>query len=188
MQLHAPSYRTLEKMRIHGNLKKWNDDRGFGFIDSPKSEDEIFVHISAFPKDGKRPKVGELISFEIQTDNKGKKRAVKIQRPGNKKPQIKRSKQKKASSKLGFRILALAVVGALSSSYFKDQQQIRTDSASRNSSFFKKLTPPRFECDGRQHCTQMTSRAEAEFFIKNCPNTKMDGDHDGIPCENDSRF
>ena len=47
-----------------------------------------------------------------------------------------------------------------------------------------------FKCDGRQYCSQMTSRAEAEFFIRNCPNTKMDGDgdRDGIPCENDSRF
>jgi hypothetical protein len=45
-----------------------------------------------------------------------------------------------------------------------------------------------FSCDGREYCTQMTSRAEAEYFTKNCPNTKMDGDHDGIPCENDSRF
>lgn len=46
----------------------------------------------------------------------------------------------------------------------------------------------RYSCDGRQHCSQMTSRAEAVFFIKNCPNTLMDGDNDGIPCENDSRF
>lgn len=45
-----------------------------------------------------------------------------------------------------------------------------------------------FRCDGRQLCSQMTSRAEAEFFIRNCPNTKMDGDYDGVPCENDSRF
>lgn len=45
-----------------------------------------------------------------------------------------------------------------------------------------------FKCDGRQYCSQMSSRAEAEFFNKNCPDTKMDGDHDGIPCENDSRF
>ena len=45
-----------------------------------------------------------------------------------------------------------------------------------------------FSCDGRQHCSQMRSRAEAEFFLKSCPNTKMDGDHDGVPCENDSRF
>ena len=40
-----------------------------------------------------------------------------------------------------------------------------------------------FACDGRQHCSQMSSYEEAVFFIKNCPNTKMDGDHDGIPCE-----
>ena len=47
---------------------------------------------------------------------------------------------------------------------------------------------PTFQCDGRQHCSQMNSRAEAEFFVRNCPATKMDGDRDGDPCENDSRF
>jgi len=45
-----------------------------------------------------------------------------------------------------------------------------------------------FSCDGRQHCSQMRSRAEVEFFLRSCPDTKMDGDYDGIPCENDSRF
>lgn len=44
-----------------------------------------------------------------------------------------------------------------------------------------------FHCDGRQYCSQMTSRAEAEYFNRYCPNTKMDGDNDGRPCENDSR-
>jgi len=40
-----------------------------------------------------------------------------------------------------------------------------------------------YQCDGRQHCSQMGSYEEAKFFIENCPNTKMDGDNDGIPCE-----
>ena len=40
-----------------------------------------------------------------------------------------------------------------------------------------------FACDGRKHCSQMTSCAEATYFLKNCPNTKMDGNNDGIPCE-----
>ncbi|WP_253188834.1 excalibur calcium-binding domain-containing protein [Pseudoalteromonas sp. EB27] len=31
----------------------------------------------------------------------------------------------------------------------------------------KSKKPIKFKCDGRQHC----------------PNTKMDGDNDGIPCE-----
>ena len=43
-------------------------------------------------------------------------------------------------------------------------------------------------CDGREYCGQMSSREEAVFFINNCPNMKMDGDRDGIPCENDTRF
>ncbi|MDY0250790.1 MAG: excalibur calcium-binding domain-containing protein [Pseudomonas sp.] len=40
-----------------------------------------------------------------------------------------------------------------------------------------------FRCDGRQHCSQMRSYDEAVFFLRNCPNTKMDGDRDGVPCE-----
>lgn len=38
-------------------------------------------------------------------------------------------------------------------------------------------------CDGRMVCSQMTSCAEAKYFLANCPGTKMDGDGDGIPCE-----
>jgi hypothetical protein len=40
-----------------------------------------------------------------------------------------------------------------------------------------------YRCDGRIHCSQMTSCAEATWFLRNCPGTKMDGDNDGVPCE-----
>jgi len=40
-----------------------------------------------------------------------------------------------------------------------------------------------FSCDGRTHCSQMNSCAEATYFIQHCPNTKMDGNNDGVPCE-----
>ena len=40
-----------------------------------------------------------------------------------------------------------------------------------------------YECDGRTRCPQMTSCAEATYFIQHCPNTKMDGNNDGVPCE-----
>ncbi len=43
--------------------------------------------------------------------------------------------------------------------------------------------PSSYSCDGRTHCSQMHSCAEATYFIQHCPNTKMDGDRDGIPCE-----
>lgn len=41
----------------------------------------------------------------------------------------------------------------------------------------------RFRCDGRTHCSQMSSCAEATFFLRNCPGVKMDGNNDGVPCE-----
>lgn len=65
-------------MRIDGKLTKWNDDRGFGFILPINGGEEIFAHISAFPNDGERPKLGEPVSFEIEIDNSGKKRAIDI--------------------------------------------------------------------------------------------------------------
>ena len=40
-----------------------------------------------------------------------------------------------------------------------------------------------WRCDGRTHCSQMTSCAEATWFINHCPGTQMDGNHDGVPCE-----
>ena len=45
------------------------------------------------------------------------------------------------------------------------------------------MIPKNYQCDGRQHCSQMGTYEEAKYFIENCPNTKMDGDNDGIPCE-----
>ncbi|MBT9455050.1 MAG: excalibur calcium-binding domain-containing protein [Burkholderiaceae bacterium] len=40
-----------------------------------------------------------------------------------------------------------------------------------------------FKCDGRTYCSQMTSCAEATYFLRTCPGVKMDGNNDGIPCE-----
>lgn len=40
-----------------------------------------------------------------------------------------------------------------------------------------------FKCDGRTHCSEMTSCQEANYFLRHCPGVKMDGDNDGRPCE-----
>ena len=61
--------------------------------------------------------------------------------------------------------------------YFKDIHATSGPSA---------VTPAattQYRCDGRTHCSQMTSCEEARFFLDNCPGTAMDGDGDGIPCE-----
>jgi hypothetical protein len=44
------------------------------------------------------------------------------------------------------------------------------------------LSSVNYKCDGRTHCSQMTSCDEAVFFLRNCPNVEMDGNNDGEPC------
>jgi cold shock CspA family protein len=180
-------------MRIIGTLSKWNDDRGFGFIMPNQIGDEIFVHISAFPGNGNRPTVGETISFEVaQVD--GKTRAVKIQRPsGFRKPQSRpiEQSQREAKSLIGvvqFLIAAavIATAGYVGYSRFSTNYVPESIALKQQTSAPVQITARsqhQFTCDGRQHCSEMSSYEEAKFFIANCPNTKMDGDGDGEPCE-----
>jgi len=89
------------------------------------------------------------------------------------------------------KLLLLAVIGLVAWSYY--QKELGRGPISAGRSLLKAREAAgdetsRFHCDGRQYCSQMRSRAEAEFFLAHCPGTRMDGDHDGIPCENDSRF
>ena len=55
-----------------------------------------------------------------------------------------------------------------------------------NNLSYKTYTQPKvtsnFKCEGKTYCSQMSSCEEATFYINNCPDTKMDGDGDGIPC------
>src|SRR5215210_6448527 len=65
-------------MRFEGTIKSWNDDRGFGFIEPSQGGDEVFVHIKAFPRAMGRPHVEQRVSFEVERDAKGKKRARSV--------------------------------------------------------------------------------------------------------------
>lgn len=62
-------------MRFEGTLKTWNDERGFGFIAPSQGGQDVFVHIKAFPARGARPAVGLAVSFEVELNREGKKRA-----------------------------------------------------------------------------------------------------------------
>jgi len=66
--------------RFEGQLVMWNGERGFGAIVPSQGGQELFVHVSAFPRDGAPPAVNELVSFEIVSDGEGRKRAARINR------------------------------------------------------------------------------------------------------------
>ena len=177
-------------MQIEGTLCKWNDDRGFGFIAPSQGGPEVFVHVSAFPRDGQRPSLGERLSFEIEIQSNGKKRAKSIVRPGR----IDRSRVPKLEPRhrnekpiLFGRVISLIVVIALGAYVYREySRRVPTNVehiAKDAGQSVGKNTMTGFRCDGRTHCSQMTSCAEATLFLRNCPDVKMDGNGDGVPCE-----
>ncbi|HEY8609814.1 MAG TPA: thermonuclease family protein [Roseomonas sp.] len=40
-----------------------------------------------------------------------------------------------------------------------------------------------FTCGAKQYCREMTSCAEARFYLSQCGLSRLDGDRDGVPCE-----
>lgn len=186
-------------MRFEGTLAKWNDDRGFGFIQPTQGGQELFAHISAFPRDGQRPQLHENLSFEVAIGQAGKKQATAIQRPravaqlstGGRRtpPQMARSPSTGVFGKLVALLLVCAVLGTGYWKYEARQRQARATALAQEpghgaipASAAPLVSSP-YRCDGRQHCSQMTSCAEAKFFLKNCPDPRMDGNNDGVPCE-----
>lgn len=71
------------EIRIEGVLKSWDKARGFGFI-TPISGggQDIFVHVSDFACKGGVPRPGERLTFEIGVNAEGKKKALRVRRPG----------------------------------------------------------------------------------------------------------
>lgn len=196
-------------MRTHGTLVKWNDERGFGFIAPAQGSDELFVHVSAFRRGGARPRVNELVSFEIRIKPDGKKEAINVMRAGEaSRPTRGRSTRDAAAPRSGLigsalSLAAVAAIGLVGYNHYFGRRDAMTapmaepaDAAavsdrhralpksSAESAAASSRTRPTFVCDGRSRCLQMSSCEEARFFVQHCPNTEMDGDGDGEPCEN----
>ena len=60
-----------------GHIKKWQDDKGFGFIETAAGE-SVFFHFSAF-KALRRPEIGEQVVFTVGQDNQGRLQAKDVQ-------------------------------------------------------------------------------------------------------------
>jgi cold shock CspA family protein len=212
-------------MRRTGFLRTWHDDRGFGFITPTDGGPELFVHISEFPRDGSRPSIGEMLSFEVGPGNDGKQQAIRIQRRTRDSAHPHKSATKRPISLAIFAVVLIAAgvflfftsqssqttepqTGPVEASTIPEPRVTTTPAASKRrepralapTPTSKETEPeasiptvvtttpePRvsspYRCDGRTRCSEMNSCAEAKFFLRNCPGARMDGDNDGVPCE-----
>lgn len=182
-------------MALTGTLRTWHEDRGFGFIAPANGGREVFVHISAFPRDGSRPTVGETLTYDLGRGKDGKPQAVRVVRQAlgqpSSYPRTRATPARRRSSFAGRAIGLALIVGLGAAGYTQYQShsqrqgllQPETSSAIERPQVQSGSPGASFRCDGRTHCSQMTSCAEAKFFLQHCPGVKMDGNNDGVPCE-----
>ncbi|QFY90530.1 cold shock domain-containing protein [Magnetovirga frankeli] len=178
-----------------GKIKQWNDEKGFGFISPEGGEKDVFIHISALKQAGRRPIVGDVIFYQIQTDNDGRIRAVNAGIEGVKNLQYKESDRKIDHRKrigksrnsswiskgLAFSLIVLFVM-FLFGNFFTQSRTPNNSTPFTDHKTEEKISE-NFSCNGKVYCSEMSSCEEAQFYLLNCPGTKMDGDGDGIPCE-----
>eukprot|EP00294_Goniomonas_avonlea_P001893 CAMPEP_0114555852 /NCGR_PEP_ID=MMETSP0114-20121206/8971_1 /TAXON_ID=31324 /ORGANISM="Goniomonas sp, Strain m" /LENGTH=291 /DNA_ID=CAMNT_0001741007 /DNA_START=14 /DNA_END=889 /DNA_ORIENTATION=+ len=66
--------------KVTGTVKRWNMERGFGFITPSDESEDIFVHFSAIEgmTGNKQLPEGETVYFEVVTGADGRKKAVNV--------------------------------------------------------------------------------------------------------------
>lgn len=202
-------------LMLKGTLKRWNDEQGFGFLQTEGTSEDVFIHISALKNLARRPVAGDTVIFSLRADNKGRKRAVNASIEGMKsvfaageieKPAVNLSRtppfNKLSSTRQRphasfkergfpsfislFFLLAVVFFGykSYSEKAFKSPAPaaIEADFEPVEAQPHEPDISP-FKCEGKTRCPQMTSCEEAMFYLNHCPGTITDGDHDGLPCE-----
>lgn len=205
-----------------GVLVRWNDEKGFGFIQPEKNAaQDVFIHISVLKKMARKPIVGDSILYQTEVQNDGKRKAVIASIEGvavvaasatprsyshiqsrNENFNNKNKAHYHSPRKSSFNtIIPLLIIVAIVIFGFKQYQEFNEAPAIdevpvltnediqpmpmyETKARTQATATPRFQCEaGKTHCSHMSSCAEATFYIQNCPNTQMDGNGDGIPCE-----
>ena len=204
----------MAKQILQGRLVRWDDDRGFGFIRSgfirsDNGQNDIFIHISAFPKNiSHRPLVGDTIFYELGTDSNGRIRAVNARiagvsiasSPRQNINNTRRNRNHENRNPLLTFVIAIlilsffviifvnkyqSVISNTGRSNFVNESINQTPVITTNSPtpLFAEPTQTQYSCSGKVYCDQMSSCEEALFYQTHCSGTKMDGDGDGRPCE-----
>lgn len=65
-------------MRVKGRVVKWQNDKGFGFIEPLRGNRDVFFHENFLLNPSRRPVVGDEVSYNIYTSSDGKQRADRV--------------------------------------------------------------------------------------------------------------
>jgi cold shock CspA family protein len=67
---------------MKGKIVSWKDDKGFGFIRADGKNGQIFFHISSVKTATRKPKIGDVVIFEVTKDSQGRLKATHVLREG----------------------------------------------------------------------------------------------------------
>jgi uncharacterized membrane protein YsdA (DUF1294 family)/cold shock CspA family protein len=98
-------------VRNKGKLASWNDEKGYGFISPLQAGGRVFVHIKSFAHRGRRPMVGDIVTFSLSTDARGRPCAKGATIAGI--PKTAKPRQPGGLPNLVVAVFALVVVGAV---------------------------------------------------------------------------
>ncbi|WP_051234226.1 DUF1294 domain-containing protein [Halomonas halocynthiae] len=65
-------------MRAKGKVVHWDDDGGLGFVEDSESGERVFMHSKAVAQQGRRPRLGDTVSYRLSQDAKGRLRADNV--------------------------------------------------------------------------------------------------------------
>ena len=69
-------------MRLAGRIHDWNDEKGYGFVMPSGGGERFFVHIKAFQHGSRRPVDGDLVSYAVVRDARGRASASEVRFAG----------------------------------------------------------------------------------------------------------
>ena len=165
-------------MRYQGRITDWKDDRGFGFIAPNGGGTKVFLHISAFGRGQQRPGGGELVTYELVQDEKKGIRAQNVLFVD-----VRPTSRREERRPFRFPLFLVLLVGGIGVYAWQHFVPSRPEPLSHTGSASPFKSAETFQCKGKRFCSEMTSCAEATFYLRNCPGVQIDGDGDGVPCE-----
>jgi len=100
-------------MRQAGRITGWNDAKGFGFVTPVDGGRRVFVHIKAFQVAGRRPLVGDLMSYDTATDAQGRVNATGVRFAGQRKAPAAAARKRNAGPRRPPRRIPRFAIGVL---------------------------------------------------------------------------
>ncbi len=109
---------STDNKTYKGQLKRWNDSKGFGFIGAEDEDRDIFIHISELKQMTRRPTIGDVITYQIQVQDDGKNRAYNAHIEG---VDVFKSKGQKNNNLFSLKnnwVIASVIIAIIAVTYF----------------------------------------------------------------------